>query len=122
MILLTVSTAFAQQKYEIGNPNDEANYGYLKDYAPLKDYIDHEKYPNFKLGIGTTVSNYLNNATVKGLTNDNFTETVAGNAMKMSSCVGSDGSMNFTQVKNYVNAATKAWTNWCACSPTTPAP
>ncbi len=108
MILLAASTAFAQQKYEIGNPNDEANYGYLKEYAPLKDYIDHEKYPNFKLGIGTTVSNYLNNATVKGLTNDNFTETVAGNAMKMSSCVGSDGNMNFTQVKNYVNAATKA--------------
>ena len=108
MILLAASTSLAQQKYEIGNPNDETNYGYLKDYAPLKDYIDHEKYPNFKLGIGTTVSNYLNNATVKGLTNDNFTETVAGNAMKMSSCVGSDGSMNFTQVKNYVNAATKA--------------
>ena len=108
MILLVASTSLAQQKYEIGNPNDETNYGYLRDYAPLKDYIDHEKYPNFKLGIGTTVSNYLNNATVKGLTNDNFTETVAGNAMKMSSCVGSDGSMNFTQVKNYVNAATKA--------------
>lgn len=108
MILLAASTSLAQQKYEIGNPNDETNYGYLRDYAPLKDYIDHEKYPNFKLGIGTTVSNYLNNATVKGLTNDNFTETVAGNAMKMSSCVGSDGSMNFTQVKNYVNAATKA--------------
>lgn len=108
MILLATSTAFAQQKYEIGNPNDETNYGYLKDYAPLKDYIDHEKCPNFKLGIGTTVNDYLNNATVKGLTNDNFTETVAGNAMKMSSCVSSNGSMNFTQVKNYVNAATKA--------------
>jgi GH35 family endo-1,4-beta-xylanase len=108
MLLLASSTAFAQKIYEMGNPNDEANYGYLKDYAPLKNYIDHEKYPNFKLGIGTTVSNYLNNATVKGFTNDNFTETVAGNAMKMASCVGSDGNMNFTQVKNYVNAATKA--------------
>ncbi len=108
MILLAASTAFAQKKYEIGNPKDETNYGYLKEYAPLKEYIDHEKYPNFKLGIGTTVSNYLNNATVKGLTNDNFTETVAGNAMKMSSCVNSNGDMNFTQVKNYVNAATKA--------------
>ena len=108
MILLVAITTFAQNKYEMGNPNDEANYGYLKDYAPLKDYIDHEKYPNFKLGIGTTVNDYLNNSTVKGFTNDNFTETVAGNAMKMSSCVGNDGSMNFTQVKNYVNAATKA--------------
>ena len=70
MIVLAASTAGAQKKYEMGNPNDEANYGYLKEYAPLKDYIDQEKYPNFKLGIGTTVSNYLNNATVKGMTND----------------------------------------------------
>ena len=108
MILLVATTTFAQKKYEMGNPNDEANYGYLKEYAPLKEYINYEKYPNFKLGIGTTVNDYLNNSTVKGFTNDNFTETVAGNAMKMSSCVGNDGSMNFTQVKNYVNAATKA--------------
>ena len=108
MLLLAATTAFGQKKYEMGNPNDEANYGYLKEYAPLKDYIDYEKYPNFKLGIGTTVNDYLNNATVKGFTNDNFTETVAGNAMKMASCVGGDGNMNFTQVKNYVDAATKA--------------
>lgn len=125
MIVLAPSTAQAQKKYEMGNPNDEANYGYLKDYAPLKEYIDTEKYPNFKLGIGTTVNDYLNNSTVKGLTNDNFTETVAGNAMKMSSCVSSNGSMNFTQVKNYVNAATKAGLNvyghtlaWHAQQPT----
>lgn len=108
ILILTSSVAFAQKVYEMGNPNDEANYGYLKEYAPLKDYVDHEKYPNFKLGIGTTVSSYLNNATFKGMINDNFTETVAGNAMKMSSCVSSNGSMNFNQVKNYVNAATKA--------------
>ncbi len=108
MLLMTASTIFAQKKYEMGNPNDEANYGYLKDYAPLKNYLDTEKYPNFKLGIGTTVDNYLSNTTFKGMINDNFTETVAGNAMKMSSCVGSDGSMNFTKVKNYVNEATKA--------------
>lgn len=108
IILLATSSIYAQQNYEIGDPDDETNYGYLKDYAPLKDYVNYDKYPNFKLGIGTTVSNYLNNSTVKGLTNDNFTETVAGNAMKMSSCVSSNGTMNFTQVKNYVNAATQA--------------
>ena len=108
ILLMTGSVAFAQKTYEMGNPNDEANYGYLKAYAPLKDYVNHEKYPNFKLGIGTTVSSYLSNTTFKGMINDNFTETVAGNAMKMSSCVSSNGSMNFTQVKNYINAATKA--------------
>ena len=42
------------------------------------------------------------------MTNDNFTETVAGNAMKMSSCVDGNGNMNFSTVKNYVNTATAA--------------
>ncbi len=39
------------QNYLTGNPADEANYGYLKHYLPLKQYIDYEKYPNFKLGL-----------------------------------------------------------------------
>ncbi len=98
------------KNYQQGNPNDP-NYEYLKEYAPLKNYIDYDKYPNFRLGIGTTVDDYLNNSSVKGLTNDNFTETVAGNAMKMASCVNNSGNMDFTKVKNYVNAAEKAGIN-----------
>lgn len=104
MSLLSVT---AQQKYELGKPGDD-NYRYLDDYRPLKEYINYEKYPNFKLGIGTTVNDYLNSSTFNGLVNDNFTETVAGNAMKMSSCVDGNGNMNFTTVKNYVKAATEA--------------
>ena len=42
------------------------------------------------------------------LTNSNFNETVAGNAMKMSSCVADDGSMNFDKVSEYVKNATDA--------------
>ncbi len=117
-IVLTALTAFSVvaassqtlKNYEQGDPNDP-NSAYLKDYAPLKNYIDYEKYPNFKLGIGTTVDDYLNNPTVAGLTNDNFTETVAGNAMKMASCVDNNGNMTFARVTNYVNAAEKAGIN-----------
>lgn len=108
---MTVLTVQAQQKYEIGNPNDEEHYGYLKDYKALKEYIDYEKYPNFKLGVGTTVNDYLQKGLVYKLTNANFTETVAGNAMKQASCVSNNGTMNFTTVKNYVNAATAAGLN-----------
>ena len=106
---LSVS-AMAQQKFELGKPNDE-NYRYLDEYHALKEYIDYSKYPNFKLGVGTTVSDYLNNSLVKNLTNKNFTETVAGNAMKMASCVDGSGNMNFSTVKNYVKAATNAGLN-----------
>ena len=102
-----LTPTMAQEKFETGKPNND-NYRYLDEYRALKSYIDYSKYPNFKLGIGTTVNDYLNNPLVKNLTNENFTETVAGNAMKMASCVDGNGNMNFTTVKQYVEAATEA--------------
>ena len=102
-----LSTAAAQEKYELGKPDNDG-YRYLDEYKALKDYIDYSKYPNFKLAAGTTVPDYLNNSLFKKLINDNFTETVAGNAMKMASCVDGNGNMNFSTVKNYVTAATMA--------------
>ena len=113
LLMLTAGlsvSAMAQQKFELGKPNDD-NYRYLDEYHALKEYIDYSKYPNFKLGVGTTVNDYLNNSLVKNLTNKNFTETVAGNAMKMASCVDGSGNMNFNTVKNYVKAATNAGLN-----------
>ena len=106
---LSVS-AMAQEKYEQGKPNDDG-YRYLDEYKALKEYIDYSKYPNFKLGAGTTVDDYLKKSTVYKMTNANFTETVAGNAMKMGSVVDGSGNMNFTKVKNYVKAATEAGIN-----------
>lgn len=105
-ISLTIP-AVAQANFELGKPNDD-NYRYLDNYQALKDYIDYSKYPNFKLGAGTAVNDYLKKTTVYKLTNANFTETVADNAMKMASCVDANGNMNFSTVKNYVNTATAA--------------
>lgn len=102
--------ASAQEHFEKGKPNNEA-YRYLDQYKGLKEYIDYSKYPNFKLGIGTTASEYNNKGTVYKLTNTNFTETVAGNAMKMASCVNGNGDMNFNTVTSYVNNATAAGLN-----------
>ena len=97
----------AKEIFELGKPDDD-NYRYLDEYKALKTYIDYAKYPNFKLGAGTTVDDYLKKSTVYKITNANFNETVAGNAMKMASCVDGNGNMNFTRVKNYVNTATEA--------------
>ena len=104
------TTMAAQEKFEQGKPNN-SNYRYLDNYQALKDYIDYDKYPNFKLGIGTTVNDYFTNQTFRNLVNKNFTETVAGNAMKMGSCVDANGNMNFANVKRYVQAATEAGLN-----------
>ena len=113
LVLLAASlsvTAMAQQTFELGKPNNDA-YRYLDEYQALKEYIDYSKYPNFKLGCGTTVDQYLNKASYRSMVNKNFTETVAGNAMKMASCVDGNGNMKFTNVKNYVNTATNAGLN-----------
>ena len=111
LLLATLSTqVFAQEKFEQGKPGNDT-YRYLDDYDALKDYIDYSKYPNFKLGAGTIVNDYLNNQTFRKMINSNFTETVAGNAMKMGSCVDGNGKMNFSTVKNYVNTATAAGIN-----------
>ena len=98
------TTAFAQEKFELGKPNDD-NYRYLDEYKALKEYIDAEKYPNFKLGIATE---NLDNALVKNMISKNANETVAGNAMKMASCVDGNGNMNFNNVKKFVTAATNS--------------
>ena len=113
LLLLTAGMCvptMAQKPFELGKPNDD-NYRYLDGYKALKEYIDYTKYPNFKLGAGTTVNTYLSNSTYKSMINNNFTETVAGNAMKMASCVDGNGNMNFTNVKKYVNAADKSGIN-----------
>lgn len=92
--------------FETVRPDKEAQYGYLEQYDALKEYIKDR--PNFHLGIGTAVDEYNKKELVYALTNSNFNETVAGNAMKMASCVADDGSMNFDKVSEYVKNATDA--------------
>ena len=105
MLLASCADHF-DQKFETVRPGKEAQYGYLEQYDALKEYIKDR--PNFHLGIGTAVDEYNKKELVYALTNSNFNETVAGNAMKMSSCVADDGSMNFDKVSEYVKNATDA--------------
>lgn len=105
MLLASCADHF-DQNFETVRPDKEAQYGYLEQYDALKEYIKDR--PNFHLGIGTTVDEYNKKELVYALTNSNFNETVAGNAMKMASCVADDGSMDFEKVKEYVKNATDA--------------
>ena len=105
MLLASCADHF-DQNFETVRPDKEAQYGYLEQYDALKEYIKDRQ--NFHLGIGTTVDEYNKKELVYALTNSNFNETVAGNAMKMSSCVADDGSMNFDKVSEYVKNATDA--------------
>ena len=105
MLLASCADHF-DQNFETVRPDKEAQYGYLEQYDALKEYIKDRQ--NFHLGIGTTVDEYNKKELVYALTNSNFNETVAGNAMKMASCVADDGSMDFDKVSEYVKNATDA--------------
>lgn len=105
-MLLASCVDHFDQNFETVRPDKEAQYGYLEQYDALKEYIKDR--PNFHLGIGTAVDEYNKKELVYALTSSNFNETVAGNAMKMASCVADDGSMDFEKVKEYVKNATDA--------------
>ncbi len=106
-LLLTAACGYAQQNWQMGNPNDR-NYDYLKEYGNLKDYVNREKFPNFRLALALGANDYNNNPTWKNMADANFHELVTGNEMKMASCVNNSGTMSFTTVKNFVNNATAA--------------
>jgi GH35 family endo-1,4-beta-xylanase len=97
-----------------GTPDKPARlaaYEYLDSYSPLKTYIDKSKYPNFKLGTGVTVADYNNKTLTYRLVNTNFDEIVAGNAMKMASCVNDKGEMDFSTVQAFISSAEEAGAN-----------
>lgn len=96
------------RNFEVSRPELSAEYAYLNDYKALKEYVAD---PNFKLGIGTDAADYANQGVTYVVTNVNFTETVAGNAMKMGSCIDENGGTNFGTVEEYVNAAHEAGIN-----------
>ena len=110
MLMVSCADEF-DRNFQVGRPDKTEKYAYLSEYKALKEYVDLSKYPNFKLGVGTDAADYANQGATYVVTNVNFTETVAGNAMKMGSCIDDKGNMNFGTVEAYVKAATDAGMN-----------
>ena len=92
----------------VEKPESIIELEYLNQYDLLKSYIDRSANPDFKLGAGVTVSEYLKRDGYFRFINENFDGMTAGNAMKYSSVVGDDGSMNFGTVVQFVEAAKEA--------------
>lgn len=104
MLMASCAEEF-DRNFEVGRPDKTEKYAYLTDYKALKEYVSD---PNFHLGVGTDAADYANQGVAYVVTNANFNETVAGNAMKMGSCVDENGNMNFGTVEAYVKEATNA--------------
>lgn len=88
--------------------DDNLSYDNLAAYDALKNYVNRQVSPDFKLGAGVTVHEYLQKGKHYNLAVTNFNEMTAGNAMKQSSVMRQDGSMDFTQVSNFIEEAERA--------------
>ena len=95
-------------KYDVEKPQTIAQYEYLNDYAPLKENLDRSAHPGFKVSGALGVDEFNQQGPLFRLAAHNFDEVVAGNAMKMSSCVNDQGVMDFSKVSSFVNAAEDA--------------
>ena len=95
-------------KYDVEKPQTIAQYEYLNDYAPLKEYLDRGAHPGFKVSAALGVDEFNQQGPLFRLAAHNFDEIVAGNAMKMASCVNDHGVMDFSKVSSFVSAAEDA--------------
>ena len=95
-------------KYDVEKPQSIAQYEYLNDYAPLKEYLDRDAHPGFKVSAALGVDEFNQQGPLFRLAAHNFDEIVAGNAMKMASCVNDQGVMDFSKVSSFVHAAEDA--------------
>lgn len=94
--------------YDVEKPQTIAQYEYLNDYAPLKEILDRGAHPGFKVSAALGVDEFNQQGPLFRLAAHNFDEVVAGNAMKMASCVNDQGAMDFSKVSSFVTSAEDA--------------
>lgn len=87
------------------------DYDKLNEYGSMKDFVNRIDYPNFKVAAAVNANEFNQQDNLFNYAVANLDEVVADNAMKMSSVVGNNGSMNFSTVTDFVNKATEAGLN-----------
>lgn len=94
--------------FAVTDPGTNAEYAYLNEYDVLKNYINPNANPNFKLGLGVDAGSFDAGNAQYQIAATNFNEVTPGNEMKYASIVGDDGSMNFSTVANMIEDAKAA--------------
>lgn len=77
----------------------------ISRYKPLKEYLSD---PNFKLGIGVGMDEYLGDETTTTIVNENFNDLTIGYAMKHGPMVDSKGNLKFDKVDQLFTKTTEA--------------
>lgn len=94
--------------FGVTQPGTTAQYAYLNEYDVLKNYINPNANPNFKLGLGVDAASFDAGNAQYQIAATNFNEVTPGNEMKYASIVGNDGTMTFTTVTNFIEDAKAA--------------
>jgi len=94
--------------YDVEKPVSVANQESIDAYADLKTYIDRKANPDFKLGVGISLSDYVNKTVDYRLVNKNFDEVSCGYEMKHGAIVQSDGSLALDNVNKLLKVAQEA--------------
>lgn len=92
----------------VTQPAASAQYAYLNEYDVLKNYINPNANPDFKLGLGVDAASFDAGNAQYQIAATNFNEVTPGNEMKYASIVANDGSMNFSTVTNFIEDAKAA--------------
>lgn len=98
----------SQLDFDVLKPDSIAKVEYLDQYDVLKSYVDRTANPNFKLGAGVSLSEFVSRGPVYGAVATNFDEITAGYEMKHGAVVGKDGKLDLSGVKDFIKAATAA--------------
>lgn len=91
--------------FEVKKPESIQRYEYLKDYDVLKTYVDRTENPDFILGAGVSLNDYIQKDYRNSFISSNFDEMTAGYAMKHGAIVKDNGSMSFVGVKSFIETA-----------------
>lgn len=94
--------------FGVTDPGTKAEYAYLNEYDVLKNYINPNANPNFKLGLGVDAGSFDAGNAQYQIAVTNFNEVTPGNEMKYASIVHDDGFMDFGTVESFVQDAKDA--------------
>ena len=94
--------------YDVEKPESIANQESIDAYADLKTYVDRKANPDFKLGVGISLSDYVNQTVDYRLVNKNFDEVSCGYEMKHGAIVQADGSLALDNVNKLLKATKEA--------------
>ena len=92
-------------EYNYDKPASVANQESIDAYADLKTYVDRTTNPNFKLGAGISLSDYVSKGVLNRLVDRNFDEITLGYEMKHGAIVKDDGKLDFDNVNKLLKTA-----------------